>query len=141
MKFAEVEAYVSANGLGLLDEHRGLEEWVQCDVDPYELRDMHGVFERDGVRVVLDKGRRFGELIDRLRTFIEADEPPFTPDIRQPWRSKPRIVVQRSRSNGMLYVADGEKRTFNALYNGDVRISALVVTVDQDREALRVRLR
>jgi hypothetical protein len=42
--------------------------------------------------------------------------------------------VQRTRSSGALYVADVEKRTFNALFNAEPFIDAFVVTMDQERE-------
>jgi len=69
---AEVEAYGRANDFGLLDEHKGRDGWLRCEIDPRLLRDMHGTFGRDGFDVDLEKGRRFGELIELIEQYNAA---------------------------------------------------------------------
>jgi hypothetical protein len=86
--------------------------------------------------VQLEKGRRFSELLERFRSRIEADDFSCAAEIRALWPNKPRIVVQQALGSGLLYVAEGEKRTFNALFNGEPVLNAFVVRLDQEREVL-----
>lgn len=134
VKVATVKSYADRHDFGLLNEHRVIDDWLECQVDPSDLRDMHGEFRRNGEKVLLKKGRRFAELLEQFRSKIESDEFPAATDIRTPWPSKPRIVVQKALPDQYLYVADGVKRTFNALFNGETRLDAFVVCKYENRE-------
>src|SRR5260370_22554311 len=94
---------------------------------------MHGTFGRDEWNVDLCKGARFDQLLERFRQRIDADDFPAATDIRSKWHDKPPIVVLRMVKTGEIYL-DGEKRVFNACYNSETAISALMAHVDEDRD-------
>jgi hypothetical protein len=133
---AEVEVWAGRHHFNLLHEHRGDQEWLRCQVDPRDLRDMHGVIGRDGFDVALEKGRHFRVLLERFRDRIERGDFPAADDIRRHGPDKPAIIVERTRSNGAMYVTDGEARTFNALFHDEPLLDALVVMSDIEREVL-----
>lgn len=134
--WADVKTYGHTHRFGFLAEHEGREGWRRLAVEVSQLRDMHGEYGRDGVRVGLEKGRRFVVLFSRLRARIDDGDFPEVEDITREWKDKPAIIVQRTPHNGALYVADGEKRTFNALYNGESTIDAFVIDIDEERDVL-----
>lgn len=120
------------NQLGSFLEYDGLPGWQLCEVRPQSLRIVHDDFRGEP----LIKGELIETTVNRIRSRIDADDFPFSDQIRQRWTNKSPVYVLRTRHNGELYVYDGQKRTFNACYNADEWMPALLVDVDEEREVI-----
>lgn len=133
----EVKSYCIDHGIGMLDEHAGVDNWFRCLIKVCRLRNMHGAFGRpdEGFKE-LDKGKLYSHEYATLKPLIEAEAFPRSAKIKTNWPDKPAIIVQQTLSSGELYVVDGVTRTFHALYHGDQWLDAFVVTLDQERDVI-----
>jgi hypothetical protein len=113
-------------------EYDGLPGWKICEVRPQSLRVVHGDFRGEP----LIKGELINTIVDRVRSRIDDKDFPFSEDISRSWSDKPPVYVLRTVHNGELYVYDGQKRTFNACFNKDDWIQALVIDVDERRDVV-----
>jgi hypothetical protein len=128
----EREAIRQDNQLTGFLEYDELPGWQLCEVRPQMLRVVHDDFRHEP----LIKGELINSYLARVRRRIDADDFPFSEDIRRTWSDKPPVYVLRMRSNEELYVYDGQLRTLNACYSSDEWISALLVDVDEEREII-----
>ncbi len=133
----EVEAYGAEHGIGMLDEHVGVDNWFRCLVKVGRLRNMHGAFGRtDEGFMELAKGKLYSQEYLLLEPLIKSGAFPRSAKIKAGWRDKPAIIVQRTLSSGELYVVDGVTRTLHALYHNDQWLDAFVITLDQKRDVV-----
>jgi hypothetical protein len=122
----EAHAFADKKHLSILPEYDAEDGWVRCRVAPRQLHNMYGTI---GL-VDAQKGERFGDISDRLRSDRSAHGTAFASKVFDARANKAVLVY--CGPSGRCYVGDGNHRVLNGCVHDDPWIEAILVPVNTD---------